>query len=220
MASSPEDRARAEDAAALIEDRLTALVASPPPARTVPPAQARTWLDDLLVHADTYRDATQRPPHPRAPRPVALVTRARPPRPSRPRHLGSRPADRGRALHQPRRRPPRRRPGRPPPPLPRPHPVQDLQAPDGREPLPELHLLPVPPQPGQPPAPQPPPRIIPGPSRFPTPCSTRSPATSPRPACSPPAAPPSLPPSSPPTTRPPPPAATPRPKHSAPASAR
>jgi hypothetical protein len=58
MAPSAEDRVLAEDAAALIEDRLTELVASPPAARTMPPARVQAWLDDLLGHADTYRDAT------------------------------------------------------------------------------------------------------------------------------------------------------------------
>jgi len=57
MPPSGQDRIRAEDAATLIENRLTTLVAAPPAARTVPPARARPWLDDLLGHADTYRDA-------------------------------------------------------------------------------------------------------------------------------------------------------------------
>jgi hypothetical protein len=58
MVPSSQDRTRADDAAALIEDRLTALVRSPPVTRTVPPARVLDWLDDLLGRADTYRDAT------------------------------------------------------------------------------------------------------------------------------------------------------------------
>lgn len=56
--SSAEDRTRADAAAALIEERLTALVAEPPAVATPAPVTARDWLDDLLTHADTYRDAT------------------------------------------------------------------------------------------------------------------------------------------------------------------
>jgi len=58
MPPSAQDRVRAEDAAALIEQSLTSLVAEPPATRTPAPATARDWLDDLLAHADTYRDAT------------------------------------------------------------------------------------------------------------------------------------------------------------------
>jgi hypothetical protein len=58
MAPSADDRVRAEDAARLIEDRLAALVAAPPTQPVTPPPEAKGWLDDLLGHADTYRDAT------------------------------------------------------------------------------------------------------------------------------------------------------------------
>lgn len=57
MSPTADDRIRAEGAAALIEERLTSLVADPPAVRTSPPTMAREWLDDLLGHADTYRDA-------------------------------------------------------------------------------------------------------------------------------------------------------------------
>jgi len=58
MAPTAEDRVLADNAAALIEERLTTLVAAPPAKRTNPPDGARAWLDDLLGHGDTYRDAT------------------------------------------------------------------------------------------------------------------------------------------------------------------
>lgn len=58
MSPSVEDRIRAENAAALIVERLTSLVGEPPVLRTPVPVIAREWLDDLLGHADAYRDAT------------------------------------------------------------------------------------------------------------------------------------------------------------------
>lgn len=58
MAPSAEDRARASNAAALIEERLRALVGTPPAARTDPPEEVKDWLDDLLGREDVYRDAT------------------------------------------------------------------------------------------------------------------------------------------------------------------
>jgi hypothetical protein len=58
MPSTADDRTRAEGAAALIEERLRRLVGEFPAVRTSPPPAAQGWLDDLLAHADTYRDAT------------------------------------------------------------------------------------------------------------------------------------------------------------------
>ena len=46
MVPSAQDRVRADDAAALIVSRLTALVAWPPDARTLAPEPARAWLDE------------------------------------------------------------------------------------------------------------------------------------------------------------------------------
>lgn len=48
MSPTAEDRIRAEEAAVLIEEWLTSLVAEPPVAKTSPPAAAQEWLDDLL----------------------------------------------------------------------------------------------------------------------------------------------------------------------------
>jgi hypothetical protein len=117
----------------------------------------------------------QRLPHPRSPRPVALVTSPRPPRHHRPGHLGPRPDRGSRARLQPGRgrpeHPPRHRPVLP---LPGPGPVPGLPAPHGREHLRQAHvpvvLLPVPAQLDKPQARRRPPRPPPGQSRPPNCC--------------------------------------------------
>jgi hypothetical protein len=58
MPPTAEDRALAEGAALLVEERLRTLVGDFPAERTAPPLVTREWLDDLLASADTYRDAT------------------------------------------------------------------------------------------------------------------------------------------------------------------
>ncbi|MBF6235584.1 hypothetical protein IU474_00610 [Nocardia otitidiscaviarum] len=58
MFNGSSDQVPTAAAADLIEERLRTLVAAPPAERTVPPAAARQWLDNLLSKNDTYRDAT------------------------------------------------------------------------------------------------------------------------------------------------------------------